>query len=104
VKFHESHNIAHYVFSTTWRGLSSLHLNAENRFLGRLFGADLAISMFLLAAATWIAGQAIDHGVSPRAVAVGTGLAMFLPSGIWAMALRLCEVPVLDHPVPLSLR
>src|SRR5215472_5278085 len=73
-----------WVFSTTL-----LHLNAENRFLGRVFGVDLAISMLLLAAATWIAGQAIDHGISPRVVATGTGLAMFLPLGVWAMALRL---------------
>jgi MFS family permease len=82
--------LAHSGTSTVWVfSTTLLHLNAENRFLGRVFGADLSISMLLLAAATWIAGQAIDQGVSPRAVAAGTGLAMFLPSGIWAMALRL---------------
>jgi MFS family permease len=82
--------LAHCGTSTVWVfSTTLLHLNVEDRFLGRVFGADLAISMLLLAAATWIAGQSIDHGVSPRAVAVGTGIAMFLPSGIWAMALRL---------------
>jgi hypothetical protein len=80
-----------WVFSTTL-----LHLNVEDRFLGRVFGADLAISMLLLAAATWIAGQSIDHGVSPRAVAVGTGIAMFVPFGVWAMALRLWK----SQPTP----
>jgi MFS family permease len=73
-----------WVFSTTL-----LHLNTEDRFLGRIFGADLAISMFVLAASTWIAGQAIDAGISPRTVAIGTGLAMFLPAAMWAFALRL---------------
>jgi MFS family permease len=73
-----------WVFSTTL-----LHLNTEDRFLGRVFGADLAISMLVLAAATWIAGQAIDGGVSPRTVAVATGLAMIVPSVIWGLALRL---------------
>ena len=82
--------VAHSGTSTVWVfSTTLLHLNAENRFLGRVFGADLAISMLLLAAATWIAGQSIDHGISPRAVAIETGFAMFLPSGIWAMALRL---------------
>jgi MFS family permease len=73
-----------WVFSTTL-----LHLNTDDRFRGRVFGADLAISMSVLAAASWIAGQAIDAGVSPRAVAVGTGVAMLVPTAIWAMALRL---------------
>jgi hypothetical protein len=73
-----------WVFSTTL-----LHLNTEDRFLGRIFGADLAISMFVLAASTWIAGQAINAGISPRTVAIGTGLAMFLPAAMWAFALRL---------------
>jgi hypothetical protein len=86
--------LAHCGTSTVWVfSTTLLHLNTEDRFLGRVFGADLAISMLLLAAATWIAGQSIDHGVSPRAVAIGTGVAMFLPSGIWAMALRLWRTP-----------
>jgi hypothetical protein len=75
-----------WVFSTTL-----LHLNTEDRFLGRIFGADLAISMFVLAAASWIAGQALDAGISPRAVAVGTGIAMLLPAAMWAFALRLWQ-------------
>jgi hypothetical protein len=86
--------LAHCGTSTVWVfSTTLLHLNAEDRFLGRVFGADLAISMLLLAAATWIAGQSIDHGISPRAVAVGTGIAMFVPSAIWAWALRLWRTP-----------
>ena len=77
-----------WVFSTTL-----LHLNTENRFLGRTFGAELAISMFVLAAATWVAGQSIDAGVSPRAVAVATGVAMLIPAVLWTFALRFWSVP-----------
>jgi hypothetical protein len=73
-----------WVFSTTL-----LHLNTENRFLGRVFGAELAVSMFVLAASSWIAGRAIDDGISVRAVATATGVAMFLPAAIWVFALRL---------------
>lgn len=82
--------LAHSGTSTVWVfSTTLLHLNAEDRFLGRVFGADLAISMLILAAATWIAGQAIDGGVSPRTVAVATGAAMIVPSVIWGLALRL---------------
>jgi hypothetical protein len=82
--------LAHSGTSTVWVfSTTLLHLNTEDRFLGRIFGADLAISMFVLAAASWVAGQALDSGVSPRTVAVGTGIAMFLPAAMWAMALRL---------------
>jgi MFS family permease len=73
-----------WVFSTTL-----LHLNTDNRFLGRVFGAELAISMFVLAGASWVAGQAIDFGVSPPAVASATGAAMFLPISAWGYAMRL---------------
>lgn len=73
-----------WVFSTTL-----LHLNTDDRFLGRVFGAELAISMFVLAGAAWVAGQAIDFGVSPRAVAAATGVAMLVPASVWALALRL---------------
>src|SRR5271165_1174168 len=82
--------LAHSGTSTVWVfSTTLLHLNAKDRFLGRVFGADLAISMFVLAAASWIAGIALDAGISPRAVAVGTGAAMFLPAALWAFALRL---------------
>jgi len=82
--------LAHSGTSTVWVfSTTLLHLNAEDRFLGRIFGADLAVSMFVLAAATWIAGQTMDDGISPRAVAIATGVAMFLPAAIWGLALRL---------------
>jgi MFS family permease len=82
--------LAHCGTSTVWVfSTTLLHLNTQDRFLGRVFGADLAVSMLLLALVTWIAGQSIDHGVSPRSVAIGTGAVMFVPAAIWAMALRL---------------
>ena len=86
--------LAHCGTSTVWVfSTTLLHLNTEDRFLGRVFGADLAISMLVLAAATWIAGQAIDGGVSPRTVAVATGVAMVVPSVVWGLALRLWQPP-----------
>ena len=87
--------LAHSGTSTVWVfSTTLLHLNTDDRFRGRVFGADLAISMFVLAAASWIAGHAIDAGVSPRSVAAATGVAMFVPAAIWALALRLWRQPV----------
>ncbi len=84
--------IAHCGTSTVWVfSTTLLHLNTEDRFLGRIFGADLVVSMLVLAASTWIAGITIDAGISPRAVAVGTGTAMVIPVIMWAFALRLWE-------------
>jgi predicted MFS family arabinose efflux permease len=84
--------IAHSGTSTVWVfSTTLLHLNTEDRFLGRIFGADLAISMLVLAAATWIAGRTIDAGVSPRIVTMGTGIAMLIPVIVWALAMRLWE-------------
>src|SRR5581483_8568273 len=46
-------------------------------------------SMITLAAGAYVTGMLLDHGVSPRAVALGTGLFMLLPAAAWAWALRL---------------
>jgi predicted MFS family arabinose efflux permease len=82
--------LAHSGSSTVWVfSTTLLHLNTEDRFLGRIFGAELATSMLVLAVATWFAGQAIDFGMSPRAVARATGVAMVVPAGVWAFAMRL---------------
>ena len=82
--------LAHSGTSTVWVfSTTLLHLNTDDRFRGRVFGADLAISMLVLAGASWIAGLAIDSGVAPRTVALGTGIAMFVPAAIWGLALRM---------------
>jgi MFS family permease len=82
--------LAHSGTSTVWVfSTTLLHLNTDDRFLGRVFGAELALSMLVLAGASWIAGLAIDGGVSPRTMAVATGAAMFVPAAMWVAAMRL---------------
>ena len=82
--------LAHSGTSTVWVfSTTLLHLNTDDRFRGRVFGADLAVSMLVLAAASWVAGWAIDGGVAPRTVALGTGAAMFVPAALWAGAMQL---------------
>ncbi len=82
--------LAHCGGSTVWVfGTTLLQMNVEDRFRGRVFSAELGFSMITLAAGAYVTGMLLDHGVSPRAVALGTGLFMLLPAAAWAWALRL---------------
>jgi uncharacterized protein (TIGR04206 family) len=77
-----------WVFSTTL-----LQLNTEDGFRGRVFSAELGLSMLTLAIGAYVTGIAIDHGVDPRMVATATGAFMFLPLVVWGAAMRLWKRP-----------
>jgi MFS family permease len=72
-----------WVFSTTL-----LQLNTEDRFRGRVFSADLGLAMLTVAIGAYVCGVFLDHGVSARVVASGTGLIMVVPAMLWAWAIR----------------
>ena len=73
-----------WVFSTTL-----LQLNTDDRFRGRVFAADLGLSMFTIAIGAYLAGAFLDWGVSARIVSAAAGASMLLPAAAWAWALRL---------------
>jgi hypothetical protein len=73
-----------WVFSTTL-----LQRFTDDKFRGRVFAADLGFCMLLMAASGYLASVAIDHGISVRAVAFSTGVAMLLPASAWLWAMRL---------------
>ena len=73
-----------WVFSTTL-----LQLNTDDKFRGRVFSAELGLSMLTLALGAYLTGLLIDRGIDPRAVAIGTGLVMLLPAALWAWTMRL---------------
>jgi len=73
-----------WVFSTTL-----LQLNTDDRFRGRVFSAELGLSMLTLAIGGYLAGIAIDRGIDPRTVAVATGFLMLVPAVWWGLAMRL---------------
>jgi hypothetical protein len=64
-------------------------MNVEDRFRGRVFSAELGLSMITLALGAYLTGALLDGGVPPRVVALGTGLVMLFPATAWALALRL---------------
>jgi MFS family permease len=76
-----------WVFSTTL-----LQLNTEDRFRGRVFSADLGLSMLTLAVGAYATGLLVDHGIAARSVAVGIGLVMLIPAALWSRAMQLWRV------------
>ncbi len=82
--------LAHCGGSTVWVfGTTLLQINVDDRFRGRVFSAELGLSMVTLALGAYLTGILLDHGIAPRAVALGTGLVMLVPATAWAFALRL---------------
>jgi len=82
--------IAHCGGSTVWVfSTTLLQLNTDDKFRGRVFSAELGLSMLTLATGAYCSGLLVDRGMAPRAVAITTGLVMLLPAVLWSYALRL---------------
>ncbi len=73
-----------WVFSTTL-----LQLHTEDRFRGRVFAADLGASMLTIAAGAYLCGRLLDAGIAAWTVATWTGVVMLIPTGLWALTLRI---------------
>jgi MFS family permease len=73
-----------WVFSTTM-----LQFQTEDRFRGRVFSADFGFLVITMSAVTYLAGIAIDAGLSVQTLSVAVGLGAFLPAAVWLLALRL---------------
>jgi MFS family permease len=72
-----------WVFSTTL-----LQLHTDDRFRGRVFSADLGLASMSFATTAFVCGRFLDAGISAHAVAAGTGVMMFVPATLLALALR----------------
>ena len=72
-----------WVFSTTL-----LHFNVDNRYLGRVFAADMGLFMGTASVSTYVMGQILDAGVAARTGALGLGIAMLGPAVVWTLSLR----------------
>jgi hypothetical protein len=72
-----------WVFSTTL-----LQMNTEDRFRGRVFAVDMGFCMFTIAVGAFLCGAFLDAGASPRIVGSVAGLLMFVPAGLWGLAIR----------------
>jgi len=72
-----------WVFSTTL-----LQLQTEDGFRGRVFAADLGLSMLTIAAGAYVAGRFVDWGFVARYVASAAGLLMLIPTTWWGLTIR----------------
>jgi hypothetical protein len=84
-----------WVFSTTL-----LQLNTDDRFRGRVFSAELGLSMLTLAVTAYATGVLVDHGINPRTVAVATGFVMLGPAALWACAMQMWRPTAKALPTP----
>jgi predicted MFS family arabinose efflux permease len=81
--------VAHSGGSTVWVfSTTLLQLHTEDRFRGRVFAADLALSMLTIAVGAYVCGRFLDWGFSPRTVATATGVIMLVPAVLWAWSMR----------------
>jgi MFS family permease len=83
-----------WVFSTTL-----LQMNTEDRFRGRVFAADMGFCMLTIAAGAFLCGAFLDAGASPRIVGTVAGLLMFVPAGLWGLAIRSSKTQKQEAPV-----
>lgn len=70
-----------WVFSTTL-----LHMEAEDRFLGRIFSSELAMMTLVMGISNLGVGVAVDQfGLTPNAVMFWVGAIFFIPSILWTL-------------------
>lgn len=82
--------LAHSGGSMTWVGSTGmLQQLTEDRFRGRVFSAEFALSMLVLSVVGFAAGGLSDSGVTVRTLALGTGVLMIVPFALWLGAQRL---------------
>jgi MFS family permease len=86
VVFAHSGGAMAWVFSTTL-----LQEQTDDRFRGRVFSAEYAMSMLVLSAVSYAAGSLSDAGVPVRTLAIWTGFLVLVPALLWAVALRLWQ-------------
>jgi len=80
--------LGHAGGSTLWVFSSTLlQLNTEDRFRGRVFSAEWALSVVTMSLSSYTAGELIDRNVSAPAVATATGFAVLIPAVLWAITL-----------------
>jgi MFS family permease len=72
-----------WVFSTTL-----LQIQSDDKFRGRVFAADLGLSMFTIAIGAYLAGRFVDSGFAARNVASVAGMLMLIPAGLWGVFLK----------------
>jgi MFS family permease len=88
--------LAHGGTSNVWVFSSTLlQLNTDDKFRGRVFAAELGLTMLVLSMVSYVAGFVLDAGVSPRRLVFAAGVFMLIPFTAWTLAQRFWRERVL---------
>ena len=88
--------LAHAGGSTLWVFSSTLlQLQTNDRFRGRVFSAEWALSVVTMSLSSYSAGVLIDRNIAAATVASVTGLVVLIPAVLWGITL---VRPVSDRP------
>ena len=92
--------LAHAGGSTLWVFSSTLlQLQTEDRFRGRVFSAEWALSVVTMSMSSYSAGVLIDRNVAAATVASAIGLVVLIPAVLWGITLARAAS---DHPSVLQ--
>jgi MFS family permease len=76
--------IAHAGGSICWTSSTTLLQKiTEDKFRGRVFSSEYAMSMLVLSTVTYACGVAIDAGWSPQQVCAISGVVILIPAAAW---------------------
>jgi MFS family permease len=73
---------AMWVFSSTL-----LQIHTVDKFRGRVFSAEWALSVLTMSISSYTAGVLIDRNVAAATLATATGVAVLIPAVLWAIVL-----------------
>jgi|ERR1039458_1390296 MFS family permease len=80
--------LAHAGGSTLWVFSSTLlQLQTNDRFRGRVFSAEWALSVVTMSLSSYSAGVLIDRNIAAATVASATGLVVLIPAVLWGITL-----------------
>jgi len=76
---------AHVCGSTLWVASNVLlQLNVREQFRGRVFSVELALMTLIQAGSSYVTARLLDgYNLDPRKVAIGCGLALWVPGAVW---------------------
>ena len=71
--------------SIIWVFSSALiHLEADPKFLGRIFSTEMGVMTLLMGFSNWAVGYAVDGlGMTPNQIAISMGTCMVIPGLMW---------------------
>jgi MFS family permease len=89
--------LAHAGGSAGWTASTTLlQQQTEDKFRGRVFSTEFALSMLILSIVSFGAGEMNDRGVDVRTLSIATGALMLAAVVLWLGAQRFWKIPAIS--------